>query len=78
MTHNRKIKKISHTYTRVGLTQSIQQGIEPDFWSALWLSRLVCQRQMLIVRFGVRILLEIRKVFRLDNSILNKIEVPLK
>ena len=32
---------------------------------------------MLIVRFGVRILLEIRKVFRLDNSILNKIEVPL-
>jgi len=38
----------------------------------------VCQRQMLIVRFGVRILLETRKVFRLDNSILNQIEVPLK
>ena len=39
------------------MTQSIQQqGIEPDFWSALWLSRLVCQRQMLIVRLGVRIL----------------------
>ena len=54
------------------MTQSIQQGIEPDFWSALWLSRFVCQRQMLIVRFGVWIMLETRKVFWLDNSILNK------
>ena len=33
---------------------------------------------MLKVRFGVRILLETRKVFRLANSILNKIEVQLK
>ena len=41
-------------------------------------SWLVCQRQMLIVRFGVRILLETRKKIRLDNSILNEIEVPLK
>ena len=48
------------------------------FMFSMWLSRLGCQRQILIVRFGVRILLEIRKVFRLDNSILNKIEVPLK
>ena len=48
------------------------------FSNALWLNRLVCQRQMLIVRFGVRILLETRKVFQLDNSILTKIEIYLK
>ena len=39
---------------------------------------VVCRRQILIVRFGVRILLVIRKVFGLDNSILIKIEIYLK
>ena len=42
---------------------------------ALWLSWLVCQRLLLIVRIGVRILLETRKDFRLDNSILIKLIV---
>ena len=32
----------------------------------------------IVVRFGVQILLETRKVFRLDNSILNTIEIHLK
>ena len=45
---------------------------------AVWLSWLVCWRQILIVRFEVRILLLRRNVFRLDNAILTKIEIYLK
>ena len=48
------------------------------FKIALWLSWLVCRRQILTVRFGVRILLVTRKVFRLDNSILTKNEIYFK
>ena len=65
-------------FARFRLTQSSHQGGEPQFWSAIWLSWLVCQRLLLIVRFGVRILLETRQLFRLDNSILHKIEIYLK
>ena len=39
---------------------------------ALWLSWFVYRRQILIIRFGVRILLITRKVFRLGNSIVTK------
>ena len=58
------------------MPQSSHQGSE--FWNALWLSCLVCLRQILIGKFGVQILLETRKAFRLETLILNNIEIHLK
>ena len=46
----------------------ITPGGEPEFWSVLWLSWLMCGLS------NTNIMVQ-KNVFRLDNSIVNKIEI---